>query len=34
MALFGLWVSPWLILAFTAAIIVGFAFAAVGMAAT
>jgi lipooligosaccharide transport system permease protein len=34
MALFGLWVSPWLILAFPAALLVGFAFAAVGMAAT
>ena len=31
---FGLWVSPWLILAFPAALLVGFAFAAVGMAAT
>ena len=34
MAVFGLWVSPWLILAFPAALLVGFAFAAVGMAAT
>ena len=34
MALLGLWVSPWLILAFPAALLVGFAFAAVGMAAT
>ena len=34
MVVFGLWVSPWLILAFPAALLVGFAFAAVGMAAT
>jgi lipooligosaccharide transport system permease protein len=34
MAVLGLVVSPWLILAFPAAILVGFAFAAVGMAAT
>jgi lipooligosaccharide transport system permease protein len=34
MGLLGLVVSPWLILAFPAALLVGFAFAAVGMAAT
>jgi lipooligosaccharide transport system permease protein len=34
MALFGLLVSPWVILAFPAALLVGFAFGAVGMAAT
>jgi lipooligosaccharide transport system permease protein len=34
MAVLGLVVSPWLILAFPAAVLVGFAFAAVGMAAT
>jgi lipooligosaccharide transport system permease protein len=34
MALLGLVVSPWVILAFPAALLVGFAFAAVGMAAT
>jgi lipooligosaccharide transport system permease protein len=34
MVLLGLVVSPWVILAFPAAILVGFAFAAVGMAAT
>jgi lipooligosaccharide transport system permease protein len=34
MALLGLVASPWLILAFPAALLVGFAFAAVGMAAT
>ena len=34
MALFGLWVSPWLILALPAALLIGFAFAAAGMALT
>lgn len=34
MAVLGLVVSPWLILAFPAALLIGFAFAAVGMAAT
>jgi lipooligosaccharide transport system permease protein len=34
MAVFGLIVSPWVILAFPAALLVGFAFGAVGMAAT
>ncbi|HSK51963.1 MAG TPA: ABC transporter permease, partial [Clostridia bacterium] len=34
MALLGLVVSPWVVLAFPAALLVGFAFAAVGMAAT
>jgi len=34
MLLFGLFVSPWVILAFPAALLVGFAFGAVGMAAT
>jgi lipooligosaccharide transport system permease protein len=34
MAVLGLFVSPWVILAFPAALLVGFAFGAVGMAAT
>ncbi|MBA2373935.1 MAG: ABC transporter permease [Chloroflexi bacterium] len=34
MAVLGLVVSPWLVLAFPAALLIGFAFAAVGMAAT